>query len=385
MGNCNSRRTSFENGGGRQRIKSQPLSNTITESKRPHSHRVYLESEIECKVTGVVHSFVIDDDEHGMAMSYSLMSVLSGDVTQELFIHFLKTEYTAGQLKFFKDIDRLRDISNVDLALLSETLAKSYHSTTRIRSNNEAKDYLSQNIAILKECVSNDALNDQFIGRVKQSLNEAIIVMAMSAFPQFIRSPYYNKNSKVQATRRKSFLYGQHVMSSSSSMDLTEKAILSLDINQAVHILGQDTWMNSLFKSLDNICFSVTLSEVIDGREFPLVYVNHAFEIMTGYDCSEIIGGSCMFLQNGVSERDSISRLAVALRKAKSCRVAITNFHRNGKPFKNLLAIKPLFDLAGVYRYVVGVQINVSNPMVCASELVMVDNFLAMFPNTVFR
>ena len=63
---------------------------------------------------------------------------------------------------------------------------------------------------------------------------------------------------------------------------------------------------------------------------------------------------NCRFLQRGRepgdrAEEESIARLTEALREAKPAKVAITNWRKDGTPFRNLLAIKPIMDQNGDY------------------------------------
>lgn len=68
-----------------------------------------------------------------------------------------------------------------------------------------------------------------------------------------------------------------------------------------------------------------------------------------------IIGKNCRFLQSDKTESESIKSLSEALKYAKPTRVSITNVRKDGTLFRNLLAIKPVFDENGVYRYVLGI------------------------------
>lgn len=82
------------------------------------------------------------------------------------------------------------------------------------------------------------------------------------------------------------------------------------------------------------------------------------------------------FLQNGPDlEPDQIAALSKALREAKPVKVALTNYRKDGTKFKNLLAMKPIFDSEGNYRFsfadecffeVVNVSYFQINVQVCA-------------------
>lgn len=56
------------------------------------------------------------------------------------------------------------------------------------------------------------------------------------------------------------------------------------------------------------------------------------------------------------AEPESIARLSQGLKDGKTTKVVVTNFKKCGTPFKNLLALKPIFDEIGDYAFVVGIQ-----------------------------
>jgi PAS domain S-box-containing protein len=120
----------------------------------------------------------------------------------------------------------------------------------------------------------------------------------------------------------------------------------------------------------------------------PLVYVNASFEKMTGYDRREILGHNCRFLQYGneaghVSEVDSVKRLTAALKEGKAVKVAITNFRKDGTPFRNLLAMKPIFDTDGNYAFVLGMQFDIGDEDACPIKVKMIDDLFRVLPDTV--
>jgi PAS domain S-box-containing protein len=119
-----------------------------------------------------------------------------------------------------------------------------------------------------------------------------------------------------------------------------------------------------------------------------LVYINAAFEKTTGYKRSEIIGQNCRFLQYGinkgdVSEPESLRRLSEALRDKQPVRVEITNFRKDGTPFRNLLAMKPIFDTDGNYAFVLGMQFDIGDEDACPLKLKIIDNIFKILPDTV--
>lgn len=117
-------------------------------------------------------------------------------------------------------------------------------------------------------------------------------------------------------------------------------------------MLGCNQWLRALLSSLENIpvCVSVAAASSA-SRGFPLIYVNKSFERATGYQRSEVLGKNCKFLQTGkhgeAAEPESIAKLTAALSAKEAIKITITNFRKDGTPFRNLLAVKPIFDEKG--------------------------------------
>ncbi|MBA2637744.1 MAG: SpoIIE family protein phosphatase [Solirubrobacterales bacterium] len=104
-------------------------------------------------------------------------------------------------------------------------------------------------------------------------------------------------------------------------------------------------------------------------RGFPLVYVNEAFERMTGYRAEELIGRSCSFLQEDVDvDPRALGRLREALRDGREARAVLRNRRRDGRPFWNELRLVPLRDEHGV-RFFLGFQLDVTSAVDTVRDL----------------
>ena len=154
-------------------------------------------------------------------------------------------------------------------------------------------------------------------------------------------------------------------------------------------VLDCATWLKGLLTSIESLPVCVSLaaaSRTLQG--FPLIYVNSEFERVTGYPRDEIIGQNCRFLQQGkkpehVAEIDSIRRLSHALGEARPVKVAITNFRKDGTPFRNLLAMKPIMDQHGDYAFVLGIQFDIGTKDASAKKMKMIEDLFKVLPETV--
>ncbi len=101
----------------------------------------------------------------------------------------------------------------------------------------------------------------------------------------------------------------------------------------------------------------------------PIVYVNAAFETLTGYSAREAIGRNCRFLQDHAVDRETVSRIAAALRDDGAVTADILNRRRDGSPFWNRLSITTLRDASGAALYRFATQADVTGEY--ADELVI--------------
>src|SRR5215211_1881106 len=92
----------------------------------------------------------------------------------------------------------------------------------------------------------------------------------------------------------------------------------------------------------------------------PIVYVNPAFERITGYTASEVLGHNCRFLQGGHRDQPALDGLREALREERECRVVLRNYRKDGTPFWNELHVSPVHDEEGRLINFVGVQNDVT-------------------------
>lgn len=123
-----------------------------------------------------------------------------------------------------------------------------------------------------------------------------------------------------------------------------------------------------LSKILDSCVNGVSLADP-DQEDMPLVYVNKAFENITGYTLAEAVGRNCRFLQGSEHEQVGVSQLREAIRNKKSVEVTLRNYRKNGELFYNHLVMSPLFDSNGNLLYFLGVQFDVTPQIRTAEEI----------------
>lgn len=96
-------------------------------------------------------------------------------------------------------------------------------------------------------------------------------------------------------------------------------------------------------------------------RGHPVIFVNRAFERITGYSAAEIVGRNCKLLQREDKDQSELETLRTALREETPCTVTLRNYRKNGQMFWNELTVSPVRDAeTGAVTHYVGVQNDVT-------------------------
>lgn len=106
---------------------------------------------------------------------------------------------------------------------------------------------------------------------------------------------------------------------------------------------------------------SVKEGVIITDAAQRIVYINHAFEELTGYEFEEMRGRNCNVLQGADTDQRTRRRIREALGAGRSFEGEVLNYRKDGTTFWNLLAITPLRDAAGAISHFVGAQRNIDD------------------------
>ena len=104
----------------------------------------------------------------------------------------------------------------------------------------------------------------------------------------------------------------------------------------------------------------VVIVNAIDPN-MPLVYVNRAFEQVTGYSRAEVIGGNCRFLQGEDRDQPELDKVRRAIAEQRDGHAVLRNYRKDGSLFWNKLYVTPVRDpLSNRVTHFVGVQYDIT-------------------------
>lgn len=97
-----------------------------------------------------------------------------------------------------------------------------------------------------------------------------------------------------------------------------------------------------------------------EGEDNIVIYVNPAFERLTGYSADEVLYQDCRFLQSGDRDQPGLEVIRQALRQGRPCREVLRNYRKDGSLFWNELSITPVHNEADQLTYYIGIQRDVT-------------------------
>lgn len=114
-----------------------------------------------------------------------------------------------------------------------------------------------------------------------------------------------------------------------------------------------------LKKAVDASNDGIVIAEQ-EGDDNILIYVNKAFERLTGYQADEILYQDCRFLQAGDRDQEGLTTIRSAISDGKSSRVILRNYRKDGSLFWNELSISPVYNADDQLTYYIGIQKDVT-------------------------
>jgi PAS domain S-box-containing protein len=122
---------------------------------------------------------------------------------------------------------------------------------------------------------------------------------------------------------------------------------------------GERDFEAALFASIE---LSPIATVITDPRkpDNPIVHVNRPFCALTGFEPAEAVGRNCRFLQDGRGDPEARAVLRRAVAERRPAIAEMTNYRKDGSPFRNAVMIAPLNNADGEVAYFLGSQMDVT-------------------------
>ncbi|MBT2341273.1 MULTISPECIES: PAS domain-containing protein [Pseudomonas] len=129
----------------------------------------------------------------------------------------------------------------------------------------------------------------------------------------------------------------------------------------------------------------IVIAEKEGDEDNILIYVNPAFEQLTGYGRDEILYQDCRFLQAGDRDQPSLAQIRQTLKEGGACREVLRNYRKDGTPFWNELSLSTVKSQADGHTYFVGVQKDVTTQVKAQQRVAQLEKELAEARDTIAR
>jgi PAS domain S-box-containing protein len=115
----------------------------------------------------------------------------------------------------------------------------------------------------------------------------------------------------------------------------------------------------TIIRAVDEAPVGITISDP-SLPDNPIIYMNDAYEELTGYSREDVLGRNCRFLQGPDTEEEPVAEMRQAIDEKEAVSVEVLNYREDGTPFWNNVTIAPLFE-GGELQYYVGFQNDVTD------------------------
>ncbi len=101
----------------------------------------------------------------------------------------------------------------------------------------------------------------------------------------------------------------------------------------------------------------------------PIVYVNPAFERITGYSSAEVLGLNCRLLQGDDQQQSGLENIRRALQAQEEGSALLRNYRKDGSAFWNDLRVAPVINDRGKVSHFVGILHDITEAKRYQDEL----------------
>jgi diguanylate cyclase (GGDEF)-like protein/PAS domain S-box-containing protein len=157
----------------------------------------------------------------------------------------------------------------------------------------------------------------------------------------------------------------------SNSITLDSRPLELLMVNDVSSQIESGRQLRLFKRSIESSSNGIVIADA-QQPDLPIVYVNPAFEQITGYASSEALGRNCRFLQgvdDETANRQGLADIRRGLSQGTDIATVVRNYRKDRTPFWNDLYISPIRDENNEITHFIGVQNDISERKSAENEL----------------
>jgi PAS domain S-box-containing protein len=113
---------------------------------------------------------------------------------------------------------------------------------------------------------------------------------------------------------------------------------------------------------ITNTTDGVAITEVddINPHNSKIIYINRAYERMTGYTLEEVSGKNPRILQGPKTQREPLDKMKLAIEMGEPYEIEVINYRKNKQAFWTSVSISPLKDNTGKITHWIGIKRDIT-------------------------